>query len=325
MRLAAALIVLAGCDTFSSQAPIDSRLPDDGFVPDARTVLASRHTYVIDSFRLPATASEATQLGLDVDGRLADGIDNQLGTLLASLASLAPELALGDSLARAVATGGVIALVDVRVDDLFGAGAAQVHLRTGGSPQPPPCEGAGDTLCRKHLRGDATFAVVSASDELLDGQLLSERVAAGPGTVVVPFRFGGQATVALPLRRARVELALTPEAIRAGSKLGGAIARADVTALVVPGIHAEVTAVVERDCPPPRQAPTCGCAPSSTGASVLGIFDGNDDCILALAETRATLDGVLTSDIDLDGDGVNDAVSLGVGVTGVHGDFPEAP
>lgn len=325
MRRAAVLVVLAACDTFSSQAPIDGSFIDDAPVPDARIVPVLRHTFVVDNFRLPASASEAMQLGLDLDDRPNDGIDNQLGTLLASLASLAPDLTLTASLDRGVDTGGVIALVDLRVDDLVGSGAAHVRIRTGGSPQPPPCEGAGDTLCRKHLRGDATFTVVSAADETLFGDLFSERIAAGPGTIVLPFRFGGSATVPLPLRRGRVDLALTPGSIRTGSKLGGAIARADLVTLVIPGIHAEVTALIDRDCPPPRQAPTCGCAPSSTGASVLGIFDGNDDCILSTAETRATIDGVLTSDIDLDGDGVNDAVSFGVGVTGVHAEFPEDP
>ena len=57
---------------------------------------------------------------------------------------------------------------------------------------------------------------------------------------------------------------------------------------------------------------------------MLGIFDDNpEDCAVTLDEFRANslVQTLFRPDVDLDGDGTNDALSIGVGITGAAATF----
>jgi len=59
-------------------------------------------------------------------------------------------------------------------------------------------------------------------------------------------------------------------------------------------------------------------APKEMKETLRGLFDKMpNDCMITDAEVMMVVSGFLTPDIDLDGNGTNDALSLGIGVTAV--------
>ena len=69
--------------------------------------------------------------------------------------------------------------------------------------------------------------------------------------------------------------------------------------------------------------PECGCADGSTGETMIGIFDDNGDCAVLLQEFRdnSLVVTLFRPDVDTDDDDVNDALSVGVGVSAVAATF----
>ena len=77
------------------------------------------------------------------------------------------------------------------------------------------------------------------------------------------------------------------------------------------------------------------CDPGSSGASVLGVFNTDDDCAISIEEVRqsALLMNLFAPDLDLyngaifdpEGDGTNDAVSIGVKFTAANAFFLPPP
>lgn len=283
------------------------------------------NTFVVSRVKIPETPNEATmQLGLDIDGLANDGVDNNLGTLLASIRSVAPSLDLQGSLDTQVDQGGIILLSNVKAKALDNASRVGMWIYVGANPTPPACMDASDMTCRKHLTGSGSFEIEAGSqtDAFLAGNIVGGKFTGGPGTVTLQIALGEGQPIDLPLQLARAEMNVSANGIATGSKLGGAIAKSDLDTKVYPAIHMTVADLVERDCPPPRSGANCNCAANSTGLSVLGFLDTDNNCEITVAEVQGTVDQLLTLDIDLDGNMQNDAVSLGVGVTAVVGSFP---
>src|SRR5262245_32683407 len=91
-----AVVLLAACGSDpsaqDSDASPDAPPPDAAADIDADVSALPRHTFIVSKLQLPSNASESVALGLDIDNKPNDGIDNQLGMLLASIRSLAPGL-----------------------------------------------------------------------------------------------------------------------------------------------------------------------------------------------------------------------------------------
>jgi len=298
---------------------------DDGGGDDDDDVInpaGTNNTFVISKISLPTNATEASQLGLDIDGKANDGVDNQLGTLLASIRSLAPGLNLQMSLDEQVDTGGIILLSNIKATDLASAAGVGMWVYQGDTPTPAPCTDANDTICRKHLTGTGMFGIKAntPTDAKLAGTIMAGKFTGGPGEITLQIALSDAGAIDLPLKKARAEIAVTANGFGAGSKIGGAITQAHIDSKVIPAIHTTVVGIVARDCPKPMGT-NCNCMAGSSGLSVLGFLDGNDDCVVTVEEVKTTVNGILTPDIDLDGDMVNDAVSLGVGVAAFKGGF----
>lgn len=300
---------------------------DDGGSGGGVDPSGTDNTYVVSQVAIPETPAQATALGLDIDGISNDGIDNNLGTLLASIGSVASGLDLQGSLDESVDTGSIILLTNVKAKALDNASRVGMWVYVGANPTPPACDGAGDTTCRKHLTGSATFEIddSAGTDGFLAGNIMAGKFTGGPGTVTLQIALSG-APIELPLQLARAEINVSANGIASGSKIGGAIAKSDLDSKVYPAIHTTVNDLLVRDCgPTPRTGADCGCGSGSTGSSILGFLDNDNNCDVTVAEVSATIDSLLTLDIDLDGNDQNDAVSLGVGVTAVKGAFTVPP
>lgn len=287
---------------------------------------ATDHTFVISAIDLPTSGAESLALGFDLDGKPNDGVDNQLGSVLASLGALSPSLDLQAAMNRQVDQGLFVLLVDVESTDLGNAGAS-LSLYAGTTVMTPAaCSDPSDVVCRQQFAGTGAFNVdpLTPPAAKLKGSIASGQFNGGPGTISLRLTLGG-ATLSVPLHAARVQLAgLGADGwSTSGSKLGGAIAESDVTASVQPWIANLVRAAFDTDCDVGGTPPSCGCVAASTGATFRNLFDKapTQDCTLSDSEVASVIGAFLTPDVDLDGDGTNDALSLGVGVTGVAGSF----
>ncbi|MBK9033582.1 MAG: hypothetical protein IPL61_20350 [Myxococcales bacterium] len=302
---------------------------DDGGGDDVIT--GTDNTFVVSKVQLPASANEATMLGLDIDDVAGDsnnGIDNQLGTFLGSLRGIAPGLDLQTSLDESVDTASVLLLANVKATDLTNANGAGmwVYIGDGTTATPAACTDANDTVCRHHLDGTGMFTIEAGTqtDAKLAGRIMAGKFSGGPGTINLQLSLNaGSPPLDLPLTLAKAEINVSANGFGAGSKLGGAILQTDIESKIHPAIQGIVTDLVDRDCVGTRTPPMCGCPSGSTGASVLGFLDTAmpRDCVVSLAEVTSTLNSLLTTDIDVNKDGTNDAVSLGIGVLATKGTF----
>ena len=293
--------------------------------------LATDFTYVISAIDLPLNGSEAAALGFDLDGKPSDGIDNQLGSVLGSFAALAPSLDLQASITRQVDQGTLVQLADITATDLTNSGVAGLALYAGTTDMTPPaCLNSSDVVCRQQFSGSGIFVVdpLGPPDAKLVGVAAVGTFNGGPGRVSLKLTLGGT-PITVPLELVRAELVdVTAGGWATGSKIGGAIKQTDLETAVMPKLATLVRTSFDEDCDVGGTPPSCGCVAGSTGATLKNLFDKapTQDCVISDPEVTAVLSGFLTPDIDLDGEGTNDALSLGLGVTAVKGTFtPPSP
>jgi hypothetical protein len=296
------------------------------------------HDFVVDSLIVPSTAAEAVSTyGLDIDGKENDadrGVDNALGRTFVTLSETAD---IGAAVSAGVDAGSIILLVNVRTPDLTAGGRVGVGIFLGANPTPAACESDQDEVCRKHLDGSASFELApgTPTDTVLTGTLASGGFTMSaedePGRVAIPFpALDGGEPVVVELVGARISIQSVSETGLASGILGGAIPADDFEQTVLPSFHQGLAAQVAADCT--GTPPDC-CTPDSGGAGILDFFDpDSDDCMVSFDEFRNNffLSLLLNPDVDLfdaDGnynpnsDGVNDALSLGLGFSAVTATF----
>jgi hypothetical protein len=315
---------------------------DDGGDDDGGTVdpTGTHYTFVADSLLVPATPQESSDYALDLNG---DGRkDNALGGLLAALASTAG-LDVKGTVTENVQNGTVIVLADLQATDLSTASGVGMTVFLGDDPTPTPCTDAADpSTCGKHLDGNGSFTIAASSptNATLVGQIVGGRFVGGPGTVGLELPLAAdQPPVAISLIGARMETGVSATGLT-GGKLGGAISSSDIETKVLPAVHTIVADLIAADCTGTYDSAGNGqadcCADSaSTGAKVLQFLNpaSSEDCQVTLEEMKANsliASTLLNPDLDLldaDGnfnpnaDGVKDSLSLGVGFSGVKGEF----
>ena len=291
------------------------------------------HTYVAATLNLPENAAEAMMLGLDIDNKANDGVDNQLGMVLGSIGALAPDLDLQMSVDQQIAEGQIILLANLKAKDLTNASGVGFYVYLGDNPNPPACTDANDMVCGRHLTGSASFSIAASSptDAAIAGRIVNGKFTGGPGTVNLQIALSGGVPIDLPLQKAKAELNSITATGWTSGKIGGAISQADIDNNVVPAIGDTVRNSFDETCATNTQGGTmtnmCMCQMGMTGETLRGLFDKMPyDCNITNAEVQMVVSGFLTPDIDLNGDGTNDALSLGIGVTSVGATFtPPVP
>jgi hypothetical protein len=290
---------------------------------DGVTIEGEHHTYVIDSVAVPTTAEQATSLGRDLDG---DGtIDNQLGNILSALAETAGgDLDIQAAIDTSIDDGSILLLADIQSTALDNAANAGFAIYLGETATPDPCTDPEDpTTCRQHLQGDGTFTLDGSTQGRVGGNIVGGRFSNSvPGELAIAISFQG-AAVNLNLIQARAEV----NGIAAGefgdSILAGAVPDEDIQGEVIPAVAEQVASIIAEDCGQPKGVGDCMCLAGETGETLLGIFDDNMDCQVPLEEFRADtlITTLLRPDVDTDGDEEPDALSVGVGATGISGTF----
>jgi hypothetical protein len=215
------------------------------------------YTYVVSDVDLPTTAAEAQDLGLDIDGRANDGIDNRLGAVLETLVAsrdIDPDAALDGAIGR----GEIIALVSVNASDLVTASGVGFRLFEGANI------------------GPSTFEATAFDNNVAAGRIVNGRYTGQAALLTVRLGAIDGVPITLTLHDAKVQLdAMTLDTWGRGT-IGGAIAANDRTQLSV----------------------------------ALAAITGIDGATAAAAVEGEPLD------VDFDGDGTNDALSVGLGLQG---------
>ena len=175
-----------------------------------------------------------------------------------------------------------------------------------------------------HLDGSGAFALDGEAPvgELMFGRVVDGRLAAGPGDFTLPFVFGNSPLAVLPIHPAASSCGSRP--IRSSRQ--PARRRADPRDFsgLVCGHAQRVRGIILRDCPGRGTLPSCNCRSGSSGAALLSLLDTTErDCTVTIDEVRFVIDGFLVPDLDLDGDGAVESISIGLGIEGVRASFGE--
>ncbi|MDB4957862.1 MAG: hypothetical protein JWO36_5431 [Myxococcales bacterium] len=322
MRSHTVLISLLIACGSNDKAPIDaaSDAPPDALVDaDLGMPTGTHHHYVIDRQNVPANNTQARMYGLDLNGDQT--VDNQLGMVLATFSGMG--FNTQTSATTSVDTGRTILLADLQATDLTTATHAGFTIYFGQNPQPAPCTGPSDTVCRHHLTGTGTFDVAaSPHDAALRGDLVNGTFTAGPGHLSIQLAmFAASSPVRIDLIGARVRLTnITGTSIGTGV-LAGAVTQSDLNTKIIPALQQSMVPVIARDCTMLASPPACGCANGSQGENLLGLLDTSPkDCAVTVSEIQnnALFQSLLAPDVTIDG---QMALSLGIGITATGATF----
>jgi hypothetical protein len=291
---------------------------DAGFQGNCETgVGVTNRQLVIDALDAPITGTERETNSFDVD---RDGRwDNIVFNAISALITAEPAFDLQPTVDASLASGKVLQLIEAEL----GAGCAMTMLYEGEDRDMP-------VNSTDNFSGEESFRVVGNRRGRMAGDRTGNLVSAKPGgqaELRLPL-FRGGAPIELPLIEAQVRYRITEDGAIEGA-IGGAIRSDVVDGLVIPSFAASLQAVVARDCS--GTFPDC-CPPDTDGQTMLGVFDANDDCAIDLAEVRGQqfVTTIFAPDVDLydgprlapgDGDGIKDAVSIGIGFTAVNAFF----
>lgn len=264
---------------------------------------ATTHGYVVNRLAIPMTGAQATKVGFDLDG---DGdVDNKVGNLFALLAGQGVNLQAASD--DAVQGGTLVTLLSVQASSLVNATGVQVRLFKGKTTASPDLDGGG------------TFTVdSSASVTKAKGAIVKKKLTTKPGKakLSLPSLYPGLPAIKLVLTKARLTAKCT--AVRcAKGRVGGGISTAQVDTAIIPAIGAIARAAIKADCTGTTEST---CADGSNGKTMMGLFDTNNDGLVTDQEVRSNpyVKGALAPDVDLNGDGKTDALSMAVGFSAVN-------
>jgi hypothetical protein len=314
---------------------------------------AGPHThYVVNKVSVPTTSDQATSLALDVGGDKSDtpdGIpDNALGHTLAALTMY---FDVQTTLTAAVDEGSITLLADVQATDttFMNDSATGFQVLLGDNPMPAPCgsnvgsdgtfdgsDAAAATECGKQFTGGMfDISPNSPANAAVAGTIVNGVFNGGPGTIDVQIALGGTTPVDLTLHNARVKASGISATGITTATIGGAVTKSDLDTKVIPAIGAQLAPLIARDCPDATAGsgsdgpPNCGCMDGSTGATIIGLFDGDGsgdvkDCMITTQELldNGLIKSLLAPDVcSMATCTAPDSLSLGIGVTAVAGTY----
>jgi hypothetical protein len=280
------------------------------------------HThYVVNKVFVPTSSNEAQEYGLDIDG--IDGVDNQLGSTLSALTTIA-HFDIQGTIDTAVAQGSIILLADFQTKSFTSSAAAGMQVFLGTNPNPAACNGSADTTCGHQFSGTASFDVTANSNPAIAGKIMGGTFTGGPGKLALQIALGGTTPITINLIGARIKASTISDTAIGSVIFGGAIAKTDIDGTIIPAIVPNLKDTVARDCNMLTAPPGCGCTSGSTGETIISTFDKSPvDCDITAQELL--MNGIVMSALqpDVTIDGVP-AVSIGIKATAVGAVFTVA-
>ena len=283
-------------DSACSTAPSCKHAGDGGADGPVTTgPLPSVLQSIMTTVTLPKSS---TDHALDVDGD--EKTDNQLGAIFGALATAAKGVFTGlqAGVDEQLSTGQLILLLDLMATSTSNAPAARGQLHYGVDLDKNPKNNAAS--------GQAYgIASNSPSNLVLNGRISGGRLVVR-GDVAVPLPFG-RTPLIVTLKKGQLTADVGASGLTNG-RLTGAVPLTEVTQRLMPMI-AQIMDFYYKD--------------RRTAASIKALmktwFDTNGDGSVTVAELKANplISLLIKADVDTDGDGTDDALSLGVGFTTV--------
>ncbi len=198
--------------------------------------------------------------------------------------------------------------------------AVALTMFRGANPDPAPCVDAQDSVCRRHLQGDARFDARDAG-ELLLARRRELPITVRTGDMPLTFAFYGT-PVELTLHDGQVVLDQLDDTRLAG-RIGGWIDREDVVAQLIPLFVQVLEQRQAAECTEGGAPPDCGCPPEDNynARYWLGIFDGFPrDCSITTTDVldNSIISSLLSPDDHVDG---VEWLSFGFGFEAVPAQF----
>lgn len=258
----------------------------DGGTNGFSTNLAA--TGVANTISLPESA---VQYALDLDGD--NNPDNHFGAILGATSQLFDAQSIIDGM---LADGRLVMLFQVFADSLADEPKAKLQAYLG-----KDTDGDGTD----NFSGSEEFEVDPADpgDAILTGSISSSRIQVGPGKLLVPVPFGST-PITVNLIKGQLQAALADSTnVMTGGQINGAVPMSDVDGKIIPAIAESMTEELSQ--PDANQ--------------VVKSMDTDSDGTITAAELKANqlIGMVLKPDIDTDGDGTKDSISIGLGFTAV--------
>lgn len=270
--------------------------------------------YLVSELYVPTSSAEALTIGVDLDG---DGdIDNKFGSIMSLLGSMGGGDINAD-LDADIQSGALVLPAEIFVD-AFPTDALVMALMYSGAPLATPPQ----------LDGSDVVSVVagSATDLYACGDLTASQLHVGPATLLFPLPVLGSPVFYVPLQLARLEGQVTA-AGWTDVMIGGGITEVTLQNIILPAIAVQLNDIIAAD-PSGADAATfmgvfdgsCttglpGCANVVAGQGECAVNDPVTDPypVITLTELRcnALLSSALSLDVDSDGDGVDDLLSMG--------------
>jgi hypothetical protein len=290
----------------------------DALPPDVDGRPPNHYRYVLDNLRVPQTNAQSYQYGLDLDGDTT--VDNQLGMVLSTFSGMG--VSVQPEVTRYVDRGQILSLLDLAAYDLAASETAEAILLEGGAPTPTPCIDGGDTVCRRHLDGAASFAVIPSNAMPMPGALETGVFHGDGGRLTAYIGFpGGTGPISMQVLGARAQIATLSDSSVGLAVLAGGVSKVALDMQIIPSMRDSFMLAVMRDCMMLTSPPACGCASASDGKNYLGLFDtGVKDCDISISEVQnnSLIAVLFEPDITIEG---QPCLSVGFGATAVRATF----
>jgi hypothetical protein len=310
---------------------------------DTITPEGAHHHYVVNKALVPTTNNESREYGLDLNG---DGTpDNQLGMVLGTLAGMGFDIQA--TIDTAVLKGSINLLMDVQTADatFMSSAATGLSVYIGSDPQPAACMSGEDVTCTTAKPAVCSgcghqlnpmggmFTAATNQDIALAGKIVGGTFTGGPGDLSIQIAIGGTMPIPLNLLGARAKATGMSDAnlgtvsgntVSGGVVLAGAITQDDINNNIIPAVVNQLTPTIMRDCTMTSPPVTgCGCGDGTTGKTIIGLFDTNNDCMVSVDEVKSNslIMSLLAPDVTIDG---KMALSLGIKVAAEKATFTVA-
>ena len=232
---------------------------------------------------------------VDLDGNGTK--DNQLGNILAGISGFIPAANSPQTMLDSqIKQGALLLLFDVLAKSIVNAASMTLKMYLGADL---------DSDATDNFTGTEEFGISSSSPTNLSmpGKIVAGALTAGPGTMTIPIPLG-TTPVNVSLKLAQAKGTLTSSTLTSG-QINGAIPWTEVETILLPAFASLLDDQYKTG--------------DATIKGIMAMFDTNKDGTITATELKTNLIiGIfLKADVDTDGDKKVDAMSAGLGFTGV--------
>lgn len=285
---------------------------DCGAVDCDLTLTGDDHDYLVSQIFLPDTPETAGEIGVDLSG---DGtVDNRLGSIVSMLAATSPDFDVNEDVNGAITAGETLVLLRLRTEQFPDDADVLVQIFRGAVHTTTPVFDGNDTVA---LHAD------SATDDFVCGRIVGGELAAGPNNLTMPFPLPGMGVLMLDLQATQLVGATTADGWTA-VMLGGGVPAEQIDTVLFPALLVWMNQVIQDDPTGAMAEGMIELLDGTCNATIAGcenVIPGEGECdntasppVITDTEIRCNMmmTSALSPDIDLDGDGENDVISVGL-------------